>query len=238
MNKMISVVIPAYNEEDIIGNALEGLALQKTTYPYEVIVVDNASTDKTSTVAKSYGKRMNIRVVHEKRKGRGAARARGFAEAKGDVIFSTDADSIVPPNWIEDTMKILQDKDIIAVTGSPYLNDCKPWTNASFNLLFPPGMYGWRLTTGHYLICGFNFAVRKDAYRQSGGFNPSLNAGEDVDISFKLAKVGKIAWGSPKVWFSGRRFQKGLLRGVFPYAGLMRDYLFRRDKAYLPDIRN
>lgn len=238
---MLSVVIPAFNEEDNIGNALQGLAEQQTRYPFEVIVVDNASADNTAKVAKSYADKLNLRVIREPKKGRGAARARGFAEAKGDVIFSTDADAVVPPHWIEGIMKVFKKQPhIIAVTGSPYLNDCKPLTNVSFNLLFPPGMYGWRLTTGHWLLCGFNFAVKKDAYVKSGGFDPSLNALEDVDMSFKLAKVGKIAWASPKVWFSGRRFKKGFIRGVLPYALLMKNYKFIKNKnqVYLSDIRN
>ncbi len=238
---MISVVIPAFNEEENISNALEGLVRQQTKYPFEVLVIDNASTDKTAQVAKSFSDKLRLRVIHESTKGRGAARARGFAEAKGDIIFSTDADCVVPPNWIEKTMQVFSKRhNIIAVTGAPYLNDCNLLTNTSFNLFFAPGMYGWRATTGHWLICGFNFAVKKEAYQKSGGFDAQLNAGEDVDVSFKLAKVGKIAWAAPKVWFSGRRFQKGFIRGVLPYAFLMGSYKLARNRAnvQLSDIRN
>jgi len=95
---MISIVIPAYNEEENIRCCLEGLVAQKTDQEFEVIVVDNVSTDKTSGVARTFVDKINLRVVEEHTKGRGAARCRGFSEATGETILSTDADCVVPSN--------------------------------------------------------------------------------------------------------------------------------------------
>ena len=93
----VSVVIPAYNEEECLGDCLR--ALRRQTFPaeqFEVIVVDNASSDATAAVAR----RLGARVVTEPRKGVSRARQAGFEAARGQVIASTDADTRVPPDWL------------------------------------------------------------------------------------------------------------------------------------------
>jgi len=93
----ISVVIPAYNEEKYLGRCLR--ALRNQNYPrscYEVIVVDNGSTDSTAEIARSCG----ARVVREGVKGVAWARQRGALAAMGEVIAFTDADTIVLPHWL------------------------------------------------------------------------------------------------------------------------------------------
>lgn len=76
---MLSVVIPAYNEEELIGNCLNALVAQKTTEEFEVIVVDNNSRDKTAEIAEKYKSKLNLKILLQKEKGRGAARQKGFA---------------------------------------------------------------------------------------------------------------------------------------------------------------
>src|SRR5438045_2121373 len=114
---MISVVIPAYNEEKLIGTCLDSLAAQVTSKKFEIIVVNNNSTDKTTEIIKHHSRNLNVRVVDERRKGRGIARATGFRNAKGLIIFSTDSDAIVPHDWIEETLRYFENPRVIAVTG-------------------------------------------------------------------------------------------------------------------------
>ena len=97
----VSVVIPAYNEDMVIDMCLDSFVLQKTKHKFEVIIVDNNSTDNTYNLVKSYENKLNLKVIKEEQKGRGVARNTGFAHATGDIILSTDADAIVPPHWIE-----------------------------------------------------------------------------------------------------------------------------------------
>ena len=98
---MISVVIPAYNEEENITKSLGAFLGQTTKLSYEIILVDNASTDKTVEIAAKYVGKLPLKIIKENKKGRGPARRAGFTKAKGDIIFSTDADAQVPPDWIE-----------------------------------------------------------------------------------------------------------------------------------------
>src|SRR4051812_29584464 len=120
---MTSVVIPAYNEENNIGRCLESFIAQTFQEPFEIIVVNNASTDKTREVALRYSAQLHIRVIDELQKGRGAARARGFAEAMGEIILSTDSDCTVPKDWIEQTVLALRNSKSIAITGGFTVQD-------------------------------------------------------------------------------------------------------------------
>ena len=112
-----SVVIPAYNEQDYVAACLQSLTWQKTKTKFEVILIDNNSTDNTNKIANSFKDKLNIRVIVEKQQGRGVARWRGFEEAVGSIIFSTDADTILPEDWVERFMKYFANKEIVAVTS-------------------------------------------------------------------------------------------------------------------------
>lgn len=218
----VSVVIPAFNEEENIAACLDALVVQDTERPVEVIVVDNASTDKTSAIAKSYAKKIpHLKVILEKKRGRGAARCRGCKEATGDILFSTDADAIVPPNWISAMLRELErDKHVACVTGLPMITDCEKMENAFFNAYVVLHMHAYRLIFGHFSISGFNFAMRRSVYDAIGGFNPEADAYEDLELSFAIhkKKLGKIKLvEEPRVIFSGRRFKKGFLRGGMDY---------------------
>jgi len=97
MSVLVSVIIPAYNEEKLIGSCLESLKNQDFgNGGYEVIVVDNNSTDRTVMVAKDF----NVKIISEPRKGVSFAVRKGFAEAAGEIIATTDADTKVNPGWI------------------------------------------------------------------------------------------------------------------------------------------
>ena len=236
---MVSVVIPAYNEEKALPKCLESLSNQD--FPkkeFEVIIVNNNSTDKTNEVASKFKDKLNLKVIFEKRKGRGYARHSGFKAARGKYILSTDADTIVPKNWIKKTVNFLEN-GADAVTGPCKIDDCPALTNMVFNTMQPTAMTIYELTFGHTWLNGFNFGVKRDVYKKSGGFNPKLNTMEDMDITKKVAKVGKIKFDySLKVTFSGRRFKKGLIPGLVPY---IRDYagyfVFKNENVVMEDVR-
>lgn len=173
---MVSVVIPAYNEEKSLSKCLDALVKQKTQDAFQVILVDNNSTDKTAEIARSYQNKLDIEVIFAKQKGRGLARNIGFQKAQSDIILSTDADTVVPENWISLlTDTLIKNKHIVAVTGSCKFTGCPKLTSAFVNFLQPNAMLFYRLIFGYFWLSGFNFGVKKSAYRKSGGFNPALN---------------------------------------------------------------
>lgn len=234
---MISVVIPAYNEEQNIKRCLEGFVHQNTANAFEVILVDNNSTDRTVEVAKEFEKSIPLRIVEEKEKGRGHARAAGFKAAKGDIILSTDADAIVPPTWIEDMAQAFEDPKVAAVTGPGKMIDASRVKNTLATLTLPFAMHLYALLHRHYWLSGFNFGIRKDIYEKSGGFK-QINGLEDIDLGFRVRKVGKIKYKPIWVYMSGRRFKGGMIKGVGNYAKGYVDYMWRKKPdVYLSDVR-
>lgn len=236
---MISVIIPAYNEEENIERCLESLVQQKTTRKFEVILVNNNSTDSTVELAKRFHTDLDLQIILEPKKGRGVARKTGFEVAQGSLLFSTDSDTVLPPNWIEVFANTLENSNAVAVTGTCKISDCSPFTNFLFNFAQPRSMRVYKLMFGHYWLSGFSFAIKREAYEKSGGFNENLNASEDIDLSFKVAKIGKILLvRNLPVMFSGRRFKRGFIFGAIPYLRTFIEYyVLKKDDVTLSDPR-
>lgn len=184
----ISVVIPTYNEEKNIRRTI--LKLNHQTIPredYEVIIVDGDSKDRTREIAEEMG----ARVVLQKRKGIGGARNDGFLAAKADFVATTDADCIVPNQWLEIFLEDLQDPRVVAVTGpdGPIEQNWK--SNLTYFILrcFIQGITLFNL----YGTAGTNSAFRKTAFLKCGGYK-SLPHSDDVEIAFRIKKFGKIVY--------------------------------------------
>lgn len=202
---MISVVIPAYNEEKYIMPCLKSIKKQDFKGNYEIIVVNNASTDRTGEIAKKYA---DI-VIYEKQKGVGKARESGWRKASGEIIAFTDADSIASKEWLSKIKKGFDNKEVIAIYGPVFLNDgsqIKKWM-AKYLLTF--FLIINNVIRRHNFI-GSNFAVRKKSMQEIGGFNTSLKTAEDVDLAWRLKKAGKIVFNRKlTVSVSSRRFKGG-----------------------------
>jgi dolichyl-phosphate beta-glucosyltransferase len=123
--KKLSVIIPAYNEEKRIGQTLRDVDayLEKQAYDYEIIVVDNNSTDSTSLVVKNLQATtvQNAKVILETKKGKGAAVSRGMLEAQGEYCVFMDADNATPVSEIEKFWPHLQ-QGYEVVIGSRYVD--------------------------------------------------------------------------------------------------------------------
>ncbi|MGE5443329.1 MAG: glycosyltransferase [Ignavibacteriales bacterium] len=115
----ISVVVPFYNSERYISECIESLLSQK--YPmenYEIIMVDNNSTDASADIVRRYSQ---VKLVSEKRQGAYAARNRGLKEAKGEVIAFTDPDCVPSSDWLKEIELAMADSDVGVVVGSHQL---------------------------------------------------------------------------------------------------------------------
>lgn len=234
----ISIIIPAYNEEEYIDLCLQSLVLQKTKRDFEVILVDNNSTDATKKIAESFKNKLNIRVITEKNQGRGIARWRGFEEAIGSFLFSTDADTIIPSDWIERFMKYFEDKKIVAVTSLCNINDPSQRNKAIFKLVHLIANQVHRIALGYNCLYGFSFAIRKDIYIKAGKINKMLNALDDVDLGTRVKKFGKIQLVRDlPVLTSNRRYKDGLIRGVINYAKPLIELALKKNKSVMDDRR-
>jgi len=235
----VTVVIPAFNEERRIVDCLEAFCRQRTPHSFDLIIVDNNSTDRTADIAASFSDRLNLEVVFEEKNRRGAARKAGFAQAKGDIILSTDADSIVPPHWISRLVyAITADSKTVGAVGWTRVADCSVLINVCSTLYFSVCPYVLRLWHRHHYFDGKNFAIRRSAYEQCGGFNPDLDAYEDIELSNRVAQLGRIRFVRRAVIeSSGRRFQKGFLRGLWDYFSMyIRQFWLRKQNVTMTNL--
>jgi peptidoglycan/xylan/chitin deacetylase (PgdA/CDA1 family) len=201
----VSVVIPVYNEETLLAGCLASLKRQDYQGVYEVIVVNNACTDRSPDMARANG----IRVVGQPTKGYVGALRTGFAAARGRVIACTDADTRVPPSWLSGLVQcLLYDPHVVAVGGIFRLFDCNPFLTWLGNLA---GYFNWHLAGG-------NMAIWKWAYHRVGGFDPKINMGTDVELGLRLKRLGRVSINRRLVVeTSGRRFQFAFWHTLWVY---------------------
>lgn len=112
----LSFVIPAYNEENYIGQCLQSIfdEAKGKGYDMEIIVVNNASIDRTKEIALSFP---GVKVVDEMKKGLVQARKAGYEAASGDLIANIDADTRLTPGWIDEVLSKFNDPQVVAFSG-------------------------------------------------------------------------------------------------------------------------
>ncbi len=215
----VSVIIPTYNEERYIAGCLESLA--KLDYPsdrYEVIVVDNGSTDATLRVCEGYAPRIIVRPDLNV----SGLRNCGARNARGDVYAFIDADCTADVEWLRKGVESLAQEP--CVTGSWYrASPGATWVERAWCAQVDEG----RKEVSH--INAGNLIVPSDLFRKVGGFKESLKTGEDYEFCMRARSVGKIVaddsirvvhHGNPKTvaTFFRREIWHGL--GAFGSIGL------------------
>ena len=192
---MISVVIPALNEEARIAECL--LALQAQTVPAdEILVVDGGSQDKTAAIAQQCG----AQVLHNPKRHAAAARNIGIQAAKGDVVAFIDADCIPAADWLEQIALAFTDPALQGLGGkvvaAPPANAVEAfWSRLALEILMSFGDEGYTVTqqTLNDAFITANAAYRTDLLRKIGGFDEWFaNNAEDVDLSWRALQTGAV----------------------------------------------
>jgi glycosyltransferase involved in cell wall biosynthesis len=212
----VSVVVPAYNEEKYIGKCLEGL-MKQAVKPDEIIIVNNNSTDKTATIVKKYP----VRLLTEKKQGITPARNRGFDEAKFDVIARTDADTVVPTDWVKRIKQTFKDPKTVAFTGpSSYYETPAHWSTPTLLSINKSYFRLMRELLGYDCLYGPNMAIRKSAWdkiKHTVCLNDK-DVHEDIDLGIHIAPLGNIKFDSSIIVHSSfRRFRRFEPYLEYPY---------------------
>jgi len=188
----VSVIIPCYNAGDTIGVQLEALANQNWSEPWEVIVVNNRSTDQSMLIVEGFSDRLrNLRIVDASaRQGQAYARNVGVAHALGETIAFCDADDEVASGWVSAIGEALCEHDFVACKiETEKLNP--PWVFAAL------GMHQQR--EGLQMIWyppylnhagGGTLGVKRSLHEAIGGFDETLSYLEDTDYCFRLQLAG------------------------------------------------
>ncbi len=220
---LFSVVVPCFNEEDYIFKLLNTLASQNVDAEnFEVIVVDNNSTDRTAQVVWEFASKseMNIKMVHEYMPGVSIARNSGANMSSGSTIVFLDADNTLSQEFLANLSGYISKNNCSAgsIRTMPDEPDIKGW--AVFTVLEIIKMFSPR-------PFGKSF-VERDVFIESGGFNEAIVLGENVDFLVRIKKLVKQMGGEfghirPGIKCSLRRFYKiGYMKILLPW---MRAYV-------------
>jgi len=177
-----SVVIPALNEEQSIEKCL--LSLNNQTYPrnrYEVIVIDNGSTDSTRTIADKYTDKILLKPGANV----GAVRNEGALKARGEILICTDADCVYDRNWIESGVNLLKSNSNHVFGGGLKTGDTPSWIEKYWLL----NEHGNNTMQQRDLMgsCIFSW---KSNFIEAGGFREDITSGEDTELSKSLRRNG------------------------------------------------
>lgn len=185
---MISVIIPTRNRAEFLAQALDSIASQSLECSaFEVVVVDNGSTDTTSDVVEEYrGSIPNLMGICAAEPGLHNGRHAGMMAAKGEILVFADDDIEALPTWLESIAQAFQDSDVAMVGGNNYpkfLEEPPLWLGKIWKRSdtqgyhFIPSLSVIEFThapkdISPYLVWGCNFSIRKDVLLQAGGFHP------------------------------------------------------------------
>lgn len=245
----LSFVVPAYNEEAYLPACLDSICEQIRTLPAgtcEVIVVNNASTDRTREVALRYP---GVTVVDEPRKGLTFARQAGFAASTGALIANVDADSRLTPHWVTNVLTTFAEAEantaakssaaaksntsarpeahrpLAAFSGPLVYYDLTPRQRLLVHVFY---MTAWiTYAINRYIlrvgsmVQGGNFVVSRASLEAIGGFNTAISFyGEDTDIARRLNDVGEVRFTFDlKMSSSARRLKsEGMLTMAARYS--------------------
>ncbi len=216
----LSFVVPAYNEERYLPDCLRSILNEVAGRDdVEIIVVNNASTDRTREVALSFP---GVCVVDEPRKGLPHARQAGFLASSGDLIANVDSDSRLPAGWMAQVLHAFsEDNNLVALSGPLVYYDLSPRERLLVRLFYATAWVTYALNryvlrVGS-MVQGGNFVLTRTALERIGGFNLEITFyGEDTDLARRLPEVGRVCFTFDlKMFSSARRLKK---EGIFTMA--------------------
>jgi glycosyltransferase involved in cell wall biosynthesis len=195
---MISFVVPAHDEERLLGSTIVAIhaAARELGEPYELIVVDDASTDGTAGVARANGARV-IRVDFRQI---GRSRNAGANAATGRTLVFVDADTVVPAATLKATIAVMREGAVGGGATVDFDGRLPLWAWVMLPIV-RGGLRFHRLAAGCYLFCS------RDAFDASGGFDERLFAAEELAFSRALGRHGRVVILRERVTTSGRKLR-------------------------------
>jgi glycosyltransferase involved in cell wall biosynthesis len=194
-NLRVSIVIPVYNEAEYLLSCLQAIARQRVK-PFEVIVVDNNSSDATSAVALSFP---FVRLLHEPKQGVVHARNNGFSAASGEIIGRIDADTLLPPNWVAQVQQLFASERLSAVSGAPdYYDFALPQVANRIDGACRQHLA--RTLGNENFLFGANMAIRRSDWLEvQHELCAKAGIHEDFDLGIHLQQAGKVVGYAPSL---------------------------------------
>lgn len=191
----ISIIIPALNEERMIGRCLESLAkLSFARERFEVLVVDNGSRDKTLAIAESFKDRLNLRVLQKTGVRISALRNMGAHAALGDIVAFLDADCLAPGDWLDRILEVTP-ADGTGVLGAHYLlPEDSSWVGRTWHLYQEAPKAG---EVSH--VPAGDLVMRREDFLRLGGFDETIQTNEDYELCERARTAGMKVRAFPQI---------------------------------------
>ena len=240
---VISIIVPAYNVENTVRKCIDSLL--RINYPnYEILIVDDGSTDKTRAILFEYKNR--IKIIESQHVGPSKCRNIAVKQAKSDYIALTDSDCIVDKNWLKELIGGFSNDKVVGVGGTQLSPEDETIFGKNVQSFFElTGFLGGYIKyyehqassiedrdlnlkqVSHNPSC--NVMYRKHAFLEIGGFDEKLWPGEDVDLDYRLKRKGYEFRYNPKAIAYHYRSQsiKELSNMMYCY-GVMQGILTKR----------
>lgn len=197
---LVSILIPAYNEEKVIAKTIES-ALEIDYPKKEIIIIDDGSTDKTLLIAKKF-QRDNVKILHKENSGKATALNYGINFAKGEILTILDADTIAGKNSLKEIVKVFESSsDIGGVAGNVKVRNKTNWLTWCQALEYVSGLQIARRAFDMFgaitIVPGAMGAFKANILKDAGGYDKDTIV-EDFDATIKVLKSGKIIKGTTK----------------------------------------
>jgi glycosyltransferase involved in cell wall biosynthesis len=208
---VVSVIVPMRNEARWVGDQMAAFARQDPGVPWELIVVDNGSTDDSVSIVEQFRDQLPYLCVVSAPDAScsGAARNAGSREARGELLVTADADDVVSDGWLRAMAHALREHEMVS-------------GRIEVSKLNPPGSFAWRIETndGLPVAAGFlpfasssNLGIRRQVFEEMGGFDKTIKYSEDVDLSFRVQLAGHAIARAPEALVHRRL--RGTTRALF-----------------------
>jgi len=190
MKFQFSIIIPVYNRPQEIDELLHSLTKQTYSKNFEIIVVEDGSEIKAKDIVEIFSKELNVKYFYKENTGAGASRNFGMQHATGNYFIIFDSDCIIPPNYLVEVDKALNNKSTDAFGGADAAHDSFTVIQKAINytmtsFLTTGGIRGNKKAVGKFQPRSFNFGISKEAFEKTKGFS-KMKIGEDIDLTFRL----------------------------------------------------
>ena len=189
-----SLIIPVYNRPKEIEELLESLTKQDFSSDFEVLIIEDGSTDKSNLIVEKYKAELDLKYFFKENSGAGASRNFGMQNASGNYFIILDSDVIVPVQYLSEVKKMLETNFTDAFGGpdaahKSFTSLQKAINYSMTSVLTTGGIRGKKQAVGKFQPRSFNLGLSKKAFEKTQGFSKMKN-GEDIDLTFRLWESG------------------------------------------------
>lgn len=194
MELSFSFIIPVFNRPDEVRELLESLSKQSYQKPFEIVIVEDGSTQSAEAVVKEYSDKLTISYYKKPNTGPGDSRNYGMRKAKGNYFIVLDSDCVLPPQYLVEAEKSLEEYFVHCYGGPDAAHESfstvqKAINYAMTSLLTTGGIRGNKTAVGKFQPRSFNMGISKEAFENVGGYG-NIHPGEDPDLTFRIWEKG------------------------------------------------